>query len=300
MKKHYSKFFLGGLVVLIISSFFLVNVINFFLHNINIDEIALLINSGYFSEENVEETMSMVYNLQVESNTHSKENLLSDQGDVVSALQLSDGEMCLVIKSYESDKFTLSITSETKGIKLEHNVDYKPEQILEYNNGIIFRQKEDLFLWDYHKENSIELVDILKEYDGGKLWSNGKEIVYDGSDGVYLYIDGYEKKLKSGFSCLGFLDEKTVVFEKDMPMGFCLINKFDITNNKYYGFKLLYMPGYIVSGTAFSPNGKYMLCFSSNGEGGLETFIFDMNYYTRKKINLDVDVVSLQWLQNKT
>ena len=273
-----------------------VKIMNVFCHAVNVDTITLLVNCEYNDGTDSDILESELYRLNVNSETLQKEKILSEYGNVLSTVYLSNGEKCLLIKSNAYDSFLLSIMNSENKAVYECDLDFIPDQILEYNDGLLLRNNDSLIFWKFRKNSSITSAEFHNDYCAEKIWSNGKEIVYKWKENTYLYGDESQKTIKSNWNCLGFSDDKTVVFEKDLPMGFCLICKYSIDDDKYYSYQLLHIPGYIVSQTAFSPDGKYMMFFSSDGEGGLKTYILDMKYYTKKKLDSEIYALSFQWL----
>ena len=285
------------LLVSLIVVFASVKSMNHYAHPINLDHVSILINCESRDDDNLIKNESGIFDFNLDNDTYTFEVFSSERGEVISALKMQNDDMCMVIKPKNADDSSFLMKVETPNGRVELHIDWKPEQILAFNGGIILRNVDGVYFWDYNKNNGLEKVSVSEQYDGKKLWAKGEKLLYCGNGGVHLQADGHEKKLRAGTFPLGFAEDNEVVFVKEMPAGLCLIYKYNISKNYYHNFNLLYVPGYFVLDTAFSPDGRYMLFFSSDPEVGPKLFVMDMKYYTKKLITVDLESDSVQWLE---
>ena len=262
---------------------------------IPINNISILINrdESYVNNPNI--SRSELCNMDFEKGTYDWESPGKKQAEIIFALQLISGEMCIV--ENDNNGIIASIITDNGMVKNQCYLDWIPELVLEYGENILFKHGANLFTWKYNKDDIITTSDISNEYSGGKVYSYKNSIAFIGEDQLTVYKNGERRAIKTDSQCLGFFDDNTLVFIKDLPLGFVYAYKYDINASKRYNRRILHIPGSIIYEAAFSPDGKYMLYFSSNGEGGTETYFLDMNSYIKKRIDFEIDeIISIQWL----
>ena len=296
MKKNFVKIIIFVLVFMIIIS---IAILAHYKANkreqISVNDITILVNRDASDINEPPKTQAKIYNVDFEKDTYNWESPGKKQAEIILSLKMANGEICIV--ENENGRITSSIVTDSGVTKKHCYLDWSPELILEYGEDILFKQGTNLFAWRYNDDNVIKMSNISNEYNGGKIYSCKNSLVFAEDDKWIIYRNKDRKAIKNNADCLGFLDENTLVFAKEEPFIFEYIYKYDINTGKKYDRRIRKNPGFMVYEVAFSPDGKYMLYFSGNGEGGIETYILEMKSYVKNRIDLGVeDIISIQWL----
>lgn len=296
MKKNFLKIIIFVLVFMITIS---ITIFAYYKESkyerIPINGISILINRDESSFNNPNINSAEICNMDFKNDTYNWESPGKRQAEIILSLKMASGEYCIV--ENENGRITSSIVTDNGVTKRRCYIGWIPELVLEYGEDILFKYGTYFYAWRYNEDDIITMSSISNEYNGGKIYSCKNSLVFIEDDKWIIYKNKDRKEIKNTADCLGFLDENTLVFAKDMPCGFVYIYKYDINTGKEYKRRILNIPGYIIYEVAFSPDGKYMLYFSSNGEGGIETYILDMKSYAKKKIAFELDcIISIQWL----
>jgi len=263
-------------------------------HQIPVTDIKLLINCD-LSDENIINSSSYICNIDIPNKTGDAESPVKGHNEILLSLKLANGSMCIVER--ENGAITSSIITDEGVTEKKLTLDWLPERILEFDNGIVFKHNSDLFIWRYEVGNEVELLDISDKYNDGRVFSNNDSIAFFENGQLHVYSKGKEKILRNTSQCLGFRDEENLVLVKELPFGFVWMYQYNINKRRTSNYKLLWVPEYFLFEAAFDPSGRYMLYFSSNGEGAVETYIMDLKSNAKKIIDFETDIViSAQWL----
>lgn len=262
---------------------------------IPINDISILVNRDNSDIDEPPKTQAQIYNVDFVKGIYNWESPGKKQAEIILSLKMANGKICIV--ENENGRITSSIVTDNGMVKKQCYIGWIPELILEYGEDILFKYGTYFYAWRYNEDDTITMSSISNEYNGGKIYSCKNSLVFAEDDKWIIYKSKDRKEIKNNADCLGFLDENTLVFAKEEPFIFEYIYKYDINTGKKYDRRIRNIPGYIIYEVAFSPDGKYMLYFSGNGEGGIETYILDMKSSVKKRIDFEIDcIISIQWL----
>lgn len=212
-------------------------------------------------------------------------------------LYLKDDSVAAV--ESEADMFKLYVFSPDGEVRAKINLPIEPEQMVEYSDGILLKLNSDLYFWDYSSHCELEKAETENFTENSEIFVYGTSYMYTAKDCVYLYKSktSAPQKIKTKATCRGFLNDGTVLFTKDINRGYICIYRYDIKKNFRYKFRIISIPAYMPVSTV-SPDGKYLMCISSNDSGIFSLYIYDTNTFAKVKMDFPADAVkSLQWVK---
>ncbi|MBQ8502933.1 MAG: hypothetical protein IJ491_01500 [Clostridia bacterium] len=216
------------------------------------------------------------------------------------------------------DIYVVKVDSAEKYSALK--LDFLPSDIFVFNNSLLVLKCEEnksmLYMVDFENETTKALIDNIGlaryEYNGyenidySDVFVSGTNIIYKSVDGFYYHYINNENhnKLNINGNILGFSKNDTVIYARNLlfegtEFSVDSIVEFNLKSKTEKLRRLVFFKP--LESCVFSPDGRYMLTLSNNGEGFNSSHIYDLYSFASVKLEEDfvIDVFkSAQWLKN--
>ena len=249
--------------------------------DVNIDSI--IINRSYKDNDNWVKKVS-IYSCNTEGNF-----VEADMTDKASYLiKLKSGGYCGLLNENKLC-FMDSDFSEKKTIPLGFDV----FDLYEMSESVFVRCLDGK-CYIINESDKINELSINLDIERVKLCSNGETVAYLTDNKIYTYdgesLNSYS--VTEGYMLNGIIEGSTAIVSKTLFGGLLLeIKSFDLKSGNTIKRFILSISNNYINYASISEGGKYIVLFSVNDSGVLNTYYIDYNKRAYKQTSIDTDCI---------
>lgn len=260
--------------------------------SIDIKSFDIIINCAYYDENDKEQYNSSICTFYPETMSYEEITLNNCLKDAINILQLDSQRLGAVDKDNN-----FLIINNNEAIEKKVSLDFTPEKMVVYDDSVLLYHKKTLYKLDLIEEKVSVFYSINETAED--VFSDSKMVACTAQEKVYIKGDNIEKEIDidTKYKCLGFLNEETLLFSKELCFGFIILYHYGILKKDWNMAELIHSVGGIYE-VAISPDSEYLLYFSSNGEGALDLYLLKLNSKEKIKFSsFKADCVdSMYWV----